>query len=92
MASTRFLDRSARVLWSRVVMKRTRERRGLHRATAALGGLSAAVIVFFVLKGAALAAGVSLPQGAGLAFWLAGADPVASAFGATLQPLFAGRV
>lgn len=91
MASTRFLDRSARVLWTRVVAKRQAERRGLARLTAMAGGLVLAVVAFFALKGAAIAAGAGLPAGEGVALWLAGPDPVASALGSLLQPVFAGR-
>ena len=91
MASTRFLDRSAQVLWARVVSKRRQERRWLMRLTGMVGGLMLAALSYVALKGAALAAGVVLPGGEGLALWLAGADPVASALGDMLQPVFAGR-
>lgn len=91
MASTRFLDRSARVLWTRVVAKRQAERRGLTRLKAMAGGLVLAVAAFFALKGAAIAAGAGLPAGEGVALWLAGPDPVASALGSLLQPVFAAR-
>jgi hypothetical protein len=91
MASNRFLDRSARVLWTRVVAKRQAERRGLARLRAMGGGLMLAVAVFFALKGAAIAAGAAMPGTEGAALWLAGPDPLASAVGQILQPVFAGR-
>lgn len=91
MASTRFLDRSARVLWSRVVAKQRAERRGLMRLKAMAGGLVLAVAAFFVLKGAAIAAGAALPAGGGAALWLAGPDPIASALGSLFQPVFVAR-
>ena len=65
MASTRFLDRSARVLWTRVVAKQQAERRGLMRLKAMTGGLILATAAFFALKGAAIAAGGGLPAGGG---------------------------
>lgn len=91
MASSRFLDRSARVMWERVLAKRAESRPWLQRSTAIVGGLVLATGTFFVLKGAAMATGAGLPGGEGLAFWLAGPDPVASAFSATFQPIFAAR-
>ena len=91
MASTRFLDRSARVLWARVHEVQRRERRTLRRLGAMAAGVGLAAGAYLVLKGVALAAGVSLPGGSGMALWIAGADPVAAAFGATFEPLFAGR-
>ncbi len=91
MASTRFLDRSARVLWARVMDKRREERRWLTRLTAMVGGLALAVCAFFALKGAALAAGASLPGAEGWALWLAGSDPVTAALGEILRPVFDGR-
>jgi hypothetical protein len=91
MASSRFLDRSARVMWEQVLAKRAEARPWLQRTTAIFGGLVLAVTTFFVLKGAAMATGAGLPGGEGLAFWLAGPDPVTTAFGATLQPIFAVR-
>jgi hypothetical protein len=91
MASTRFLDRSARVLWARVVAKRAESRPWLQRAKSITGGLVLAVMTFFVLKGAAMATGAGLPGAEGVALWLAGPDPVTTAVSATLQPIFAGR-
>lgn len=91
MASTRFLDRSARVLWARVVEKRADARPWLQRSKAIAGGLVLATTTFFVLKGAAMATGAGLPGAEGMALWLAGPDPVSSAFGATLQPIFGAR-
>jgi hypothetical protein len=91
MASSRFLDRSARVMWEQVLTKRAETRPWLQRTTAIVGGIVLAAGSFFVLKGAMMAAGTGLPGGEGLAYWLAGPDPVASAFGATFQPIFAGR-
>jgi hypothetical protein len=91
MASTRFLDRSARVLWARVLAKRAASRPGLQRAKALAGGLILAATAFFVLKGAAMAAGVGLSGAEGVALWLAGPDPVTTAFSATLQPIFGAR-
>lgn len=92
MPSARFLDRSARILWARVVSQRREERRWLKRLTGIMGGLALAALSYFALKGAALAAGAALPGGEGLALWLAGADPLTSALGAALQPVFAGRI
>jgi len=89
MAPTRFLDRSARILIDRATEARRAERRGLRRARGALGGLALAVLVFFALKGGALAAGVALPGAEGWALWLAGPDPIARVIAATLEPLFA---
>jgi len=91
MASTRFLDRSARILWARVLAKRAASQPGLQRSKAIAGGLILAATAFFVLKGAAMAAGVGLSGAEGLALWLAGPDPVTSAFSATLQPIFGAR-
>ena len=92
MASSRFLDRSARVLWSRVIDKRRADRPWLTRLTAAVGGLALACTSFFVLKAAALATGVPLPGAEGAALWLAGPDPLTAAFGQALLPVFGGRV
>lgn len=91
MTALRSLDRLARILESRVVAEQARRRPGLQRLIAMAGGLTLAAAAFFLLKGAAIAAGVAMPDGTGLALWIAGADPVAQAFGATLQPVFAGR-
>lgn len=91
MASTRFLDRSARVLWARVQEVRRAERRGLRRLRDMAGALGLAVAAFFVLKGVAIAAGAGLPGGSGAALWLSGPDPVASTLGVALEPVFAGR-
>jgi hypothetical protein len=92
MASSRFLDRSARVLWARVIDKRRAQRPWLTRLIAAVGGLALACTSFFVLKAAALATGAPLPGVEGAALWLAGPDPLTAAFGQILQPVFAGRV
>lgn len=92
MASSRFLDRSARVLWSRVIDKRRTERPWLTRLTGAVGGVVLAGVSFFVLKAAALTTGAPLPGAEGVALWLAGPDPVTAAFGQVLLPVFGGRV
>lgn len=91
MASLRFLDRKAHVLEARVEARQAGERPGLQRALAMAGGMILALAAFFTLKGAALATGVALPGGEGFALWLAGPDPVTSALGAALEPVFQGR-
>jgi hypothetical protein len=91
MPSSRFLERSARVLEARVVSRRHRGRRWRLRLQAAAGGLVLATAAFLALKGLAIAAGASLPAAEGPTRWLAGPDPVAAALGQVLQPIFAVR-
>jgi hypothetical protein len=92
MASSRFIDRSARVLWSRVIERRRAERRWLARLSGMVTGLALAGAAFFALKGAAMASGTALPMVEGWALWLAGPDPLSVAVGQILQPVFGGRV
>jgi len=91
MASSRFIDRSARVMWTRIVAQRRAERRWLTQISAMAGGLVLAVVSFFALKGAALAAGATLPVAEGWMLWLVGADPLSTAVGNLLQPVFTAR-
>lgn len=91
MASSRFLERSLRVVGARVAEKRRSERKRGQRSLAMLGGLVLAGAMFFVLKAAAMASGLGLPEGEGIALWLAGPDPVSATMSALLQPIFAGR-
>lgn len=91
MASTRFLERSVRVMQMRTRTVRRADRRGLRRLGGVTASLALAAGAFFALKGAAIATGAPLPGGEGLGLWLAGADPVASALAAALEPVFAGR-
>jgi len=91
MPSTRFLQRAAEVLESRVEERRRNSHPLRQRLLALGGGLLLAGAAFFLLKGAAIAAGAALPGAEGAALWLAGPDPVAAALGSVLQPLFALR-
>ncbi len=91
MPSTGFLEKSVRVVSNQVTAQKEKERGGLPRTRAVLGGLLLAGTVFFVLKAAAIASGIGLPGTEGVALWLAGPDPISSAVSSALQPIFAGR-
>lgn len=91
MPSTRFLQRAADVLEARVTEHQRRQHPLRQRLLALGGGLLLTCAAFFLLKGAAIAAGAALPGTEGAALWLAGPDPVAAALGSALQPLFALR-
>jgi hypothetical protein len=91
MASSRFLERSVRVVAARVSARQQTERSGLQRTLSVIGGLVLAGAMFFLLKGAVMASGIGLPAGEGVALWLAGPDPLTSVVSTVLQPIFATR-
>lgn len=89
MPSARFLERSLRILSDREDQEQAKRRPWLQRGLGVGTGMLLAAGAFFALKGAALATGAVLPGAEGVALWLAGPDPVATALGAALEPLFA---
>jgi len=91
MPSTGFLRRSVNVLSQRAQRERDKAHPWRQRLLAMPGGLTLAAGMFFLLKGAIIATGNGLPGQEGVALWLAGSDPVSSALGAMLQPVFAAR-
>ena len=91
MPSTGFLRRKLNVAEAKAEEHRKKSRSGRKRLAGIVAGLTVTVAMFFVLKGLAIAAGVSLPGEDGIAFWLSGPDPVSTALGAALQPVFTGR-
>lgn len=91
--SPTFLNRMERILHARVEQKQEDDRPWLLRLRQGLTSVLGAVAVFFVLKGAAMAAGgalISPPAaeagfGATLRHWLLGPDPLSSALALAMQ-------